>query len=44
MSDEIGSFIYGLLSDPAFWIGGIVIPTIGLVILWFAGIIMEAVN
>ena len=44
MSNEIGRFVYGLISDPAFWIGGIVIPTVGLVILWFTGKIMDALN
>jgi len=44
MSDEIGSFIYGLISDPAFWIGGFVIPLIGLIVLWFVGRIMAAWN
>lgn len=44
MRNEIADIIYYLISDPAFWIGGVVVPLIGLAILWLVGIIVEAWN
>lgn len=44
MRNEIADLIYYLVTDPVFWIGGIVVPLTGLAILRLVGIIMEAWN